>query len=179
MSTRPRAALKANDLSKAAWRIAKARVLSRCHALVFGELKRLSSTGFAAECADGVHRTVFPALHSYVADTPEAHKLGALMGWPAACSCCAMPRDSSSDNTLEDIVQPGRWAFRTVAAHDALQDQADAAAKAAEANNRTAVARWQSGAKTNASPEDPAAGLRAAYNFCKAHGVIWARTVLR
>jgi hypothetical protein len=152
--------------------------LERCHDLVFGELKRLSHTGFAAECADGVQRTVFPALHSYVSDTPEAHRLAALMNWPAACSCCDMPRDSSG-RTLEDIVQPGRWPFRTVAAHDALQDQADAAAAAAEAANHAAAQRWQSGAKTSASPEDPAAGLRAAYKFCKARGIIWGRSVFR
>lgn len=36
-------------------------LLETCHDIVFGEMKKLSSTGFVADCADGVQRTVFPA----------------------------------------------------------------------------------------------------------------------
>lgn len=153
-------------------------MLEKCHDIVFREVKQLSSSGFAADCADGVKRTVFPALHSYVSDTPEAQRLAACMGWPAACYSCDMPRHAS-DRSLDDITQPGKWAFRTVAAHEALQDEADGVAAAALAKNRADVLLWRSGSKTRPSPEDAAAGVRAAHKFCEARGMIWARTVLR
>jgi hypothetical protein len=142
-------------------------------------MKKLSSTGFVADCADGVQRTVFPALHSYVSDTPEAQRLAACMGWPAACYSCDMPRHGMADRPLDDITQPGKWDFRTIAAHDALQDEADGVAAAAVAANRADVHRWQSGSKTQPSPADAAAGVRAAHKFCEARGIVWARSVLR
>lgn len=141
-------------------------------------MKSLSFTGFAAECADGATRNVFPALHSYVSDTPEAQRLACCMGWPAACYCCDMPRHAAG-RTLEDITQPGKWAFRTVAGHDALQDEADRVAAEAVAANRAAVVRWEAGSRARPSPADAAAGLRAAHKFCEARGAIWARSVLR
>jgi hypothetical protein len=156
----PCAELKATELARNAWRITKARLVETCHQIVFGRVKSLSFTGFAADCADGVARTVFPALHSYVSDTPEAHRLACCMGWPAACYCCDMPRESAG-RTLEDITQPGKWSFRTVAAHDALQVEADRVAAEAVAANRVAVARWEAGSRTRPSPADAAAGLRA------------------
>lgn len=174
---RRRAELKTTAIGKEAWRVAKARMLATCHELVFGDVKRASFTGFQAACADGVMRKVFPALHTYVSDTPEAQRLAGAMAWPRACYCCNM--QPGGNFSLDDITQPGNWAFRTVADHDSLQDEADRLAEEAAAANRAAVRRWESGTKKAASPADATVALRAAIKYCKEHGVIWARTVFR
>lgn len=147
-------------MAQEAWRVAKQRVLHTCHHLVFKDLKALSFTGFFCTCADGVRRKIFPALHSYIADTPEHTKLACVMGWPAACYCCKMPR---GDHTLDDLVRGRAWEFRTTAEVEDLQAQADAAGGAAARQN----------------PADGLARLRAATKFCDSHGIRWGPTVLR
>lgn len=156
------AALKATSLAKEAWRVTKQRILAQCHEIVFGQLKKLSHTGFTCECADGHTRKVFPALHSYIADTPEHHKLACVLNWPAACYCCDMPR-AHAERSLDDLTRGGAWPFRTVAELEELQRQADRAGD-------TAAAR---------SPNDPQARLRAATKFCDERGIRWGPTVLR
>ena len=157
-----RAALKATSLAKEAWRVTKQRILAQCHEIVFGQLKKLSHTGFTCECADGQTRKVFPALHSYIADTPEHHKLACVLNWPAGCYCCDMPRAQAA-RSLDDLTRGGAWPFRTVAELEELQRQADRAGD-------TAAAR---------SPNDPQARLRAATKFCDDRGIRWGPTVLR
>jgi hypothetical protein len=105
-------------------------------------------------------RRLYPALHSYIADTPEHHKLAGVMNWPAACYCCDMPRNG--ERTFDDIVRPDMWPFRTVA--DLVKLQADADAAAASART--------------AHPGDAQAGLRAAVNFCEKKGIRWGPVLL-
>ena len=149
-------------MAKEAWRVTKQRILAECHKIVFGELKELSHTGFTCECADGKTRKVFPALHSYIADTPEHHKLACVLNWPAGCYCCKMPR-SLAERTLDDLTRQGAWPLRTVPELEELQRQADSAGARAAA----------------AKPDDPQARLRAATKFCDPHGIRWGPTVLR
>lgn len=147
-------------LGKEAWRVTKQRILAQCHEIVFGQLKALSHTGFSCSCADGTTRKIFPALHTYIGDTPEHAKLACVLNWPASCYCCQCPRGK---RTLEDLTRRGAWAYRTVAELESLQRQADAAAAAAAAK----------------FPADSLAGLRAASKFCDTHGIRWGPTVLR
>jgi hypothetical protein len=149
-------------MAKEAWRVTKQRILAQCHEIVFGQLKKLSHTGFTCECADGQTRKVFPALHSYIADTPEHHKLACVLNWPAGCYCCEMPRAHAA-RSLDDLACGGAWPFRTVAELEELQRQADRAGDAAAAR----------------SPDDPQARLRAATKFCDGRGIRWGPTVLR
>lgn len=141
----------------------KQRILAQCHDIVFRGLKKASFTGFTCECADGKEtRKVFPALHSYIADTPEHHKLACVLNWPAGCYCCKMPR-AAADRTLGDLTRGGVWALRTTAELEELQRQADAAGDAAARRN----------------PGDPQARLKAATKFCDDKGIRWGPTVLR
>lgn len=140
----------------------KQRILAQCHDIVFRGLKKASFTGFTCECADGKTRKVFPALHSYIADTPEHHKLACVLNWPAGCYCCKMPR-AAADRTLGDLTRGGVWALRTTAELEELQRQADAAGDAAARRN----------------PGDPQARLKAATKFCDDKGIRWGPTVLR
>jgi hypothetical protein len=150
--------------------VTKARMLAQCHELIFGELRAASFTGFECQCADGSTRRVFPAIHSYVADTPEHHKVAAVMGWPAACYCCAMPRNNDGgQRTLADIVTAGRWPLRTPREAEQLQQEADAVARSAAAAERAAAAAAR-------RAPDPTAALRAAAKFCEARGIRWCGT---
>ena len=137
-------------------------MLAQCHEIVFGKLKQLSHSGFTCECADGQTRKVFPALHSYIADTPEHAKLACVLNWPAGCYACNCPRSQAARN-LDDLTRCGAWAYRTIAELEEIQRQANAAADAAAA----------------ASPGDPQARLKAATKFCDDKGVRWGPTVIR
>ena len=140
--------------------MAKQRVIATCHDYILSPLRNASFTGFDCNCADGMTRRLYPALHSYIADTPEHHKLAGVMNWPAACYCCDMPRNG--ERTFDDIVRPDMWPFRTVA--DLVKLQADADAAAASART--------------AHPGDAQAGLRAAVNFCEKKGIRWGPVLL-
>jgi hypothetical protein len=153
--------LTSTTLGKEAWRVTKARILHQCHEIVFGELRALSFTGFRCIDAVGQERLVFPAIHSYLGDTPEAHKLASVMGWPAACANCGMPR-AAAGRTLDDIVRAGRWPMRTPQQSQDLYDEATEVGNAAAEAHR----------------DDPAARLRAATKFCEERGYRWAPSVL-
>jgi hypothetical protein len=125
--------------------------------------ERLSFCGFRCADAKGEERLVFPAIHSYLSDTPEAHKVASVMNWPAACANCRMPRDAvASGGTLDDIVRAGRWAPRTPQQSEHLYAEATKAGDAAG----------------KARPDDPAARLRAATNYCEERGHRWVPSVL-
>jgi len=167
-----RAALKDSGIGKDAWRATKQRIIAQCHDLILGDLRKDSFTGFDCVCADGQTRKVFPAIHSYIADTPEHHKLAGVMNWPAACYCCNMPR--TGERPLDDLVRPDKWSLRTVKEMEELQKQADAIAAAATAAEIAAAAA----ARPPREPE-AAAGLRAAVKFCEQKGIVWGAVLLR